>query len=166
MLQLLASYETICEQIRELFAHHGFAACVYAGFLQIFTAHREPDGGYQKYVTNEIMMLPNMQRYTELYQAVTRRNAIYEQLAGGRPETCDSPMVWIACYWDELAHSAAANAFYCGYRAACMLADRFGLTETDAFARACKLLILEHTFQYIESLSEKERHSEHAYTII
>lgn len=159
-MKLLAEYESICEQIREYHAHHAFIAGIYAGFKQIFTCSHSVDAGYHKYVSDEVDKLPNMKRYPELYKASIKRNEIYDKLAEGRVEDCDSPMVCISCYWGEMAASAAANAFYCGYRAASAITDRFGLSETNYEARVMKMLAFEHAFGYIESFSEMERRLE------
>lgn len=158
--KLLAEYEDICQSIRELWAQHGFIAGIYAGFRHIFTQARDMDAGYGKYVMDEMMMQANIPRHPELQNAVMRRHELYEQLAEGRVENCDSPMVCISCYWDEMASSAGAIAFYSGYRAAGSLADQFGLMETDYMERTSKLLMLEHAFGYIESVAERERRLE------
>lgn len=157
---MLAEYESICDTIRECYARHGFVAGIYAGFRHAFTPAKEIDAGYGKYVMDEVMKQPNMQRYQDLYLAVTRRNALYDILARGRVENCDSPIVCISCYWSEMACSAGSIAFYCGYRAAGSIIDRFGLMETDYMARTGKLLLLEHSFRYIETVAEKERRIE------
>lgn len=157
---LLTEYESICKTIRECYARHGFIAGIYAGFRHAFTPAKEIDAGYDKYVMDEVMKQPNMQRYHELYKAVTHKNKLYEMLAEGRAENCDSPMVCISCYWSEMACSAGSIGFYCGYRAAGSITDRFGLMETDYMGRMSKLLTLEHAFRYIETVAERERRME------
>lgn len=155
-----AEFEELCQAIQKQYALHGFLAGVYAGFRHAFTGAREVDAGYDKYVMNEVMMLPNMKRNQELYQAVVKRNKIYKVLAEGRVKDCNSPLVCISCYWDEMACSAGSIAFYCGYRAAGSITDRFGLMETDYIARTSKLLMLEHSFGYIETVAERDRRLE------
>lgn len=153
-------YESICKTIREEHAKHGFMAGIYAGFRHIFTPFKEMDAGYDKYVMNEVMMMENLPRNQKLYQAVLKRNEIYGALAEGRVKDSYSPMVSISCYWDEMANSAGALAFYMGYRAAHSITDRFGLMETDYASKTAKLLMLEHAFGYTQTVAERDRRLE------
>lgn len=158
--ELLRKYETICKEIGEYYVRHGFVAGIYAGFRHCFTIARDIDAGYDRYVMNEIMTQPNMQRHVEIYKTISLRNEIYNKLAEECVENCDSPIVCISCYWDEVASGKGELAFYCGYRAANAIADRFGLMETDYMQRMVKTLSLEHTFHYIETVAEMERRLE------
>lgn len=153
-------YESTCMTIREQYAMHGFIAGIYAGFRHIFTPHKEIDGGYDRFVVDEVMMTKNLPRNQKLYRAVLKRKELYDVLAEGRVKNSNSPMVCIACYWDEMACSAGALAFYMGYRAAHSITDRFGLMETDYASRTAKLLMLEHAFGYIETVAERDRRLE------
>lgn len=153
-------FESICRTIQEQYAFHGFVAGIYAGFRHIFTPHKEMDGGYNKYVMDELMSAKNMPRNQTLHHAVLARKEIYDILAEGRVKNSRSPLVSIACYWDEMACSAGSLAFYIGYRAAHSITDRFGLMETDYAAKIAKLLMLEHSFGYIETVAERDRRLE------
>lgn len=157
---LFEEYERLYKMIREQYARHGFIAGIYAGFRHIFTPHHETDGGYDKYVMNELMLADNMPRNQTLYQAVLKKNEIYNVLAKGRVVDSYSPLVGIACYWDEMACSAGSLAFYMGYRAAHSITDRFGVMETNYEAKTSKLLMLEHAFGFIETVAEKDRRME------
>lgn len=157
---LFEEYEGLYKLIREQYAQHGFIAGIYAGFRHIFTPHHETDGGYNKYVMDELMLAENMPRNQALYQAVLKKNEIYDVLAKGRVQDSYSPLVGIACYWDEMACSAGSLAFYMGYRAAHAITDRFGVMETNYEAKTAKLLMLEHAFGYIETVAEKDRRME------
>lgn len=150
-------YESVCKTIREQHAMHGFIAGIYAGFRHIFTPFKEIDGGYDKYVVNEIMMMENLPRNQKLYQAVLRRNEIYGELAEGRVKNSYSPLVCISCYWEEMASSAGSLSFYMGYRAAHAITDRFGIMETDYASKTAKLLMLEHAFGYTQTVAERDR---------
>lgn len=157
---LFEEYEGLYKTIREQYARHGFIAGIYAGFRHIFTPHHETDGGYDKYVMNEVMLADNMPRNQILYQAVLRKNEIYDVLAKGRVVDSYSPLVGIACYWDEMACSAGSLAFYMGYRAAHAITDRFGIMETNYEAKTAKLLMLEHAFGFVETVAERDRRME------
>ena len=153
-------FESLCCTIREQYAKHGFMAGIYAGFRHIFTPCREIDGGYDKYVVNEVMMVENMPRNQILYQAVLKRKEIYDTLEEGRVKNSNSPLVCISCYWDEMACGAGSMAFYMEYRAAHAITDRFDRLETDYTAKTSKLLMLEKAFGYIETVAERDRRLE------
>ena len=157
---LFEEYEGLYKTIREQYAQHGFIAGIYAGFRHIFTPFHETDGGYNKYVMDELMVMYNIPRSQTLYQAVLKKNGIYEVLAKDRVEDSYSPLVGIACYWDEMACSAGSLAFYMGYRAAHSITDRFGVMETNYEAKTAKLLMLEHAFGFIETVAERDRRME------
>lgn len=69
-------------------------------------------------------------------------------------------MTSICCYWDQAAHSASLNGFYCGYRAA--LGITFSVTPFNHYLSAVssKLLTMEHRLGYIKSYSEIENELE------
>ena len=158
--ELFEEFEALYKIIREQYAMHGFIAGIYAGFRHIFTPYNETEGGFHKYVTDELMLKENMPRNQTLYHAVLRKNDIYDTLARGRVEDSYSPLVAITCYWDEMACSAGSLAFYMGYRAAHSITDRFGIIETNYEAKTAKLLMLEHAFGYIETVAERDRRME------
>ena len=157
---LFEEYEELYKTIREQYARHGFIAGIYAGFRHIFTPYHETDGGYDKYVMDEVMLTKNLPRHQTLYKAILKKNEIYEVLAKDRVVDSYSPLVGITCYWDEMASNAGSLAFYMGYRAAHSITDRFGIMETNYEAKTAKLLMLEHAFGLIETVAERDRRVE------
>ena len=61
----LAEYEHTCSNIRDYSARYGFLAGMYCGFKQYFTPEVEDDGGFLKYVNDEIGRMPRMKRHKE-----------------------------------------------------------------------------------------------------
>lgn len=157
---LLSEYEAVCQQIREFSAQHGFIAGMYCGFKQLFTLDSEIDGGFDKYVVQDIGWKPKMERHTANYANIEQRNQIYGQIEADEPESIGKKMVIVSCYWSQVAHSASLNAFYCGYRAALSIKDRIAPFEGDYTVRVRKELAMEHQLGYIESYSEIERRLE------
>ena len=50
----LAEYEHTCSSIRDYSARYGFLAGLYCGFKQYFSPEVEDDGGFMRYVNDEI----------------------------------------------------------------------------------------------------------------
>ena len=159
-LALLGEYEALCVQIRQYSARYGFIAGMYCGFKQILTFDQEYDGGFEKYVVEEISLMPKMQRHPQNYANMEKRNAVHEKIIADAPKKVRNAMVPVECYWSQVAHSASMNGFYCGYRAAGAITDRVALTEANYIHRVSKQVTMEHALGYIESFSEKERHQE------
>lgn len=156
-MSLLYEYEAICQQIREFSAQHGFIAGIYCGFKQLFTDDHAIDGGFNKYVVEEIAWMPRMERHTSNYANIEKRNEIYGQIESEEPKLIGKKMVIVSCYWSQAAHSASLNAFYCGYRAALCIKDSIAPLEGNYIARIRKVLTMEHQLGYIESYAEIER---------
>ena len=165
--QALAEYESTSTRIREFSASFGFTAGIYCGFKQLFTADREEDGGYFSHVVDEIATRPRMERHQENYTNIEKRHEAYGKITERESEQTVELMTIICCYWDQVAHSASLNGFYCGYRAA--LGITFAVTPFNHYLAAVsnKLLTMEHHLGYIKSYSEienelarKQHHSE------
>lgn len=157
---LLNDYEAVGQQIREFSAEYGFTAGIYCGFRQLFTHDCAVDGGFQKYVVEDISMKPKMEHHADNYANIEKRNVLYGQLSADESEATIERLVAVSCYWSQAAHSASLNGFYFGYRAALSIKDRIAPFEGDYMARVCKQLAMEHQLGYIESYSETERRLE------
>lgn len=159
-IQALAEYESTSMLIREYAASFGFTAGIYCGFKQIFTADREEDGGFFRHVVEEIAMRPRMERHHENYANMEKRNEAYDKITKGESEQIVDLMTIVCSYWDQVAHSASLNGFYCGYRAA--LSITFSVTPFNHYLSAVssKLLTMEHRLGYIKSYSEIENELE------
>ena len=79
----LSEYEKICSSLREYAARYGFLAGIYCGFRQYFTSAHEADGGFTKYVCDEIHRMPKMKRHREYYADIKRRNSLAEAMETG-----------------------------------------------------------------------------------
>lgn len=152
----LAEYESTSILIREYSASFGFTAGIYCGFKQLFTADSEEDGGFFSHVVDEIATHPRMERHQENYTNLEKRYEAYCNITEGEREQTVELMTIICCYWDQVAHSASLNGFYCGYRAA--LGITFSVTPFNHYlpAVSSKLLTMEHRLGYIKSYSEIE----------
>ena len=79
----LAEYEKTCSSLREYAARYGFLAGIYCGFQQYFTSAHEADGGFTKYVCDEIYRMPKMMRHREYYSDIERRNSLADAMETG-----------------------------------------------------------------------------------
>lgn len=156
-LTLLNEYEALCVQIREYSARYGFIAGMYCGFKQILTYDQEYDGGFNKYVVEDVAWMPKMQRHTQNYANINKRNEVRERIVDGETKKVSKAMVCVECYWSQVAHSASLNGFYCGYRAAGAVTDTVAMTENNYMRRVSKEITMEHALGYIESYAEMER---------
>lgn len=159
-LPLLSEYEALCVQIRHYSAKYGFIAGVYCGFKQILTFDQEYDGGFEQYVVEEVGLKPKMERHTENYANIEKRNEVHQKIIDSESKKVSNAMVPVECYWSQVAHSASLSGFYCGYRAAGAITDMVALTENNYIRRVSKQVTMEHALGYIESYSEMERRKE------
>ena len=159
-LQVLSEYEDASTQICKFSASFGFTAGIYCGFKQLFTVDREEDGGFYSHVVDEIATRPRMELHRENYANMEKRNEEYDKITEGECEQIVDLMTSICCYWDQAAHSASLNGFYCGYRAA--LDITFSINPFNYYlpAISSKLLTMEHRLGYIKSYSEIENELE------
>lgn len=152
-LALLEQYETTCIQIQDFSASYGFRAGLLCGFKQFFTDDNAVDGGFSKYVSQQITMMPNMRTYAANFQNIEHRNTLYSQLCM-KSEAVNTYMVSIDCTWSQRAYSASIYGFYCGYHGAMRIIDEvmplpFGSTTNDR-----KTIAMEHHLGFSHSRNE------------
>lgn len=158
--QALSEYEYISTLIREFSASFGFTAGIYCGFKQLFTLDREEDGGFFSHVVDEIATRPRMECHHENYANLQKRHELYTRIIESESEQTVDLMTIICCYWDQAAHSASLNGFYCGYRAALGITFTVTPFNHSLSAVSSKLLTMEHRLGYIKSFSEIENELE------
>lgn len=157
---LLSEYEETCVKIREFSASYGFIAGLYCGFKQYFTPEREDDGGFAKYVSDDIALMPKMKRHLENYANIEHRNEIGASIIDGMDEKMHEHFVSVECAWSQRAHSASINGFYAGYRAALAILDKIEPFSCCSVKMNSKVLSMEHRLGYIRSFEEIERQRE------
>ena len=84
-----------------------------------------------------------MERNRENYANIEKRNKLYGQIIADEPTAIGKKMVIVSCYWDQVAHSASLNGFYCGYQAAQHIAFKVAPFEGDFYAMTAKILSME-----------------------
>ena len=155
-LTLLTEYEDTCTHIREFSATYGFQAELLCGFLQFFTDDRTEDGGFTKFVSNQIAMMPNMRNYPKNFNNITHRNILYTKICDSNSKDICTHMVTLDCVWSQRAYSASIDGFYCGYRGAMAIIDEVMPLPYGSAMNISKLLTMEHRLGYIQSFSEQE----------
>lgn len=119
----LAEYEHTCSSIRNYSARYGFLAGLYCGFKQYFTPEVEDDGGFLKYVNDEIGRMPRMKRHKEYFDDVIRRNNLARAMEEETDDTIRYHVVSVESAWGQRAYSASIDGFYLGYRAAIVILE-------------------------------------------
>ena len=156
-LIVLTEYEDTCAKIREFSASYGFIAGLCCGFRQYFTLDDEDDGGFMKYVANDIWLIPKMKRHAEHYANIKRRDKAGQALLDGESKEIQEHIVSVECAWSQRAYSASISGFYCGYRAAVAILDRIEPYSGCSVKMTARILSMEHRLGYIESFEEIER---------
>ena len=153
----LAEYEHTCSNIRDYSARYGFLAGLYCGFKQYFTPEVEDDGGFLKYVNDEIGRMPRMKRHKEYFDDVIHRNRLACAMEDETDDTIRYHVVSIESAWGQRAYSASVDGFYLGYRAAIAILETVEPQNWPALAMERNLLMMEHRLGFIKSYEEIER---------
>ena len=156
----LAEYEHTCSSIRDYSARYGFLAGLYCGFKQYFTPEVEDDGGFMKYVNDEIGRMPRMKRHKGYFDDITRRNDLAYAMEEETDDTIRYHVVSIESAWGQRAYSASVDGFYLGYRAAIAILEKVEPQNWPALAMERNLLMMEHRLGVIKSYEEIERDKE------
>ena len=156
----LAEYEHTCSSIRDYSARYGFLAGLYCGFKQYFTPEVEDDGGFMKYVCDEIGRMPRMKRHKEYFDDVTRRNDLAYAMEEGTDDMIRYHVVSVESAWRQRIYSASIDGFYLGYRAAISILETVEPQNWPTLAMERNLLMMEHRLGFIKSYEEIERDKE------
>ena len=149
-IALLDEYEHTCAEIQDFSASYGFRAGLLCGFKQFFTNDHNEDGGFSKYVSQQIAMMPNMCTYSENFQNIEHRNTLYSQLCN-KSEIVHTHMVSLDCTWSQRAYSASIYGFYCGYHAALTIIDEVMPLPFTSALNIRKTLMMEHRLGFIKT---------------
>lgn len=147
----LAEYEKTCSSLREYAARYGFLAGIYCGFKQYFTSAHEADGGFTKYVCDEIHRMPKMKRHREYYADIERRNSLAEAMDTGSTGKAQYHIVSVECAWDQRSYSASIDGFYLGYHAAVAILEEIEPYSFPALKLESNILCMEHRLGYIKT---------------
>ena len=156
----LAEYEHTCSSIRDYSARYGFLAGLYCGFKQYFTPEVEDDGGFMKYVNDEIGRMPRMKRHKGYFDDITRRNDLAYAMEEETDDTIRYHVVSVESAWGQRTYSASIDGFYLGYRAAIAILEKVEPQNWPALAMERNLLMMEHRLGFIKSYEEIERDKE------
>ena len=156
----LAEYEHACSSIRDYSARYGFLAGLYCGFKQYFTPEVEDDGGFMKYVNDEIGRMPRMKRHKGYFDDITRRNKLAYAMEEETDDMIRYHVVSVESAWGQRAYSASIDGFYLGYRAAIAILEKVEPQNWPALVMERNLLMMEHRLGFIKSYEEIERDKE------
>ena len=116
------------EKRREYVAAFAFKRGLFGGFRQFFSAAPDKDGGFTKFILNDLMVNPKNKKYSEYANYTSRCLEIQNQIQELFPEDdhdedSHTEPVFNCCtvvfsIMDQREYSAAIDGFYCGYTAA------------------------------------------------
>ena len=148
---LLAEYEKTCSNLREYAARYGFLAGIYCGFKQYFTSSHEADGGFTKYVCDEIHRMPKMMQHREYYSDIELRNSLADAMETGSTGKAQYHIVSVECAWDQRSYSASIDGFYLGYHAAVAILEEIEPYSFPTLKLESNILCMEHRLGYIKT---------------
>lgn len=147
----LAEYEITCSSLREYAAKYGFLAGIYSGFKQYFTSEWDADGGFSRYVCEDIYRMPKMMRHSEYYSDIERRNSLADAMETGSTGKAQYHIVSVECAWDQRSYSASIDGFYLGYHAAVAILEEIEPYSFPALKLESNILCMEHRLGYIKT---------------
>ena len=133
---------------------------MYCGFKQYFTPEVEDDGGFMKYVNDEIGRMPRMKRHKGYFDDITRRNKLAYAMEEETDDMIRYHVVSVENAWGQHAYSASIDGFYLGYRAAIAILEKVEPQSWPALVMERNLLMMEHRLGFIKSYEEIERDKE------
>lgn len=147
----LTEYEKTCSSLREYAAKYGFLAGIYCGFKQYFTSEGDADGGFARYVSDEIHRMPKMMRHKAYYADIECRNKLADAMETGSTGKVQYHIVSVECAWDQRSYCASIDGFYLGYHAAVAILEEIEPYSFPALKLESNILCMEHRFGYIET---------------
>lgn len=147
----LTEYEKTCSKLREYAAKYGFLAGIYCGFKQYFTSGGDADGGFTKYVFDEIHRMPQMKRHKAYYSDIECRNRLAEAMESGSTGNAQYHIISVGCAWDQRSYSASIDGFYLGYHAAIAILEEIEPCSCPALKLESNILCMEHRLGYIKT---------------
>lgn len=110
------------KRMEELFAENmkysmgcGFKRGLYAGFEHFFTTESAGDP-FNKYVYQELLQMPNMQKHTKFYERKTEINKLYEEIQECLNGDSLEWLTTILCIFEGKELGVLRYSFYMGYR--------------------------------------------------
>jgi len=154
--EIYKQYEEHQNEVRSFSARYGFLAGLYCGFMQYFTSDQSTDGGFDKFVSSQIFMIPNMCNYSNNYNHITQKNILYSKLLENENDQISSYLVVVDYTWSQRCYSASIDGFYCGYRAALAILDMVGHLKHEPKTITDKLHVIEQFWGFPRSMIQTE----------
>lgn len=148
---LLAAYEKTCSSLQEYTAQYSFLAGIYSGFKQYFTSEWDADGGFSRYVCEDIYRMPQMKRHWKYYSHMEYREKLANAMVTGTTSETQYHLVSVACAWEQRSYSASMDGFYLGYHAAAAILEEIEPCHFAAPKLERNILCMEHHLGYIQS---------------
>lgn len=130
----LASIEASSQKNLKRAVSFGFSRGLYAGFNSAFVPDL-PEDLFQPLVVDELLTMPNMQRYTEYSNERGKARILYSCLYGQVNDIVQEHLTSIESAWDERLYGVLRHAFDMGRRQAESLVDEIQYRKAGKIIR-------------------------------
>lgn len=131
----------------------GFKRGIYAGHEQ-FLAFDSTKDCFNKFVHDELLVMPNMKRYTTYYNRQTEINKLFNKVMEALGTDNQEYMVTIYCVCDEKNYAVLRYAFYLGYRYALSMIEEIKTLNVEDITD--KILYTEYELGLTMTCKERE----------
>ena len=132
----------------------GFKRGIYAGYEQFFSLENTKDS-FGKFVYDELLVMPNMKKYTTYYNRQTEINMLFDKVMRVLETDNQEHMTTIYCACDEKNYAVLREAFYMGYRYALSMIEEIKTSNIADITD--KILYTEHELGFTMTCKERER---------
>lgn len=152
----LSEMENLCANNVKYALKFGFTRGMFVGFQQFFVKNttKRP---FEKFVINEILEQPRMNRYEEYSNRRIEFNEICKMIEAQLDKEQGEHLISIYCGWEDRLYGVLRHAFYMGYRYALFIIEEvepIGAT----FQIVEKTLMTEYEIGFTCTAEERERY--------
>lgn len=140
--RLFSSYEIN----RDYAARYGFKCGLTGAMAQIYSRDDSRDGGFNRLVIEDLLMMPGMKRHGEFYSRLTMIHDLEHTISSLLPLENADDLVSIECALDNRVYHAAICAFSMGYYSGFKIMSE--LSPELAIKNTYKLREVENTLQF------------------
>lgn len=151
----LSKMENYCEENIKYSIKFGFTSGTFAGFQQFFVKETTKCP-FEDFVTNQILVEPNMRKHADYYQRRCEFNDINFTLEKQLDAINREHLISIYSAWDNRLYGVLRHSFYLGYRYALSVIDCVKPIDTS-LDMIGKTLLTEYELGFINTGAEQEQ---------
>ncbi len=151
----LSEMENLCADNVKYALKFGFMRGMFTGFQQFFEENT-PKQPFEKFVINEILKQPRMNRYEKYSSKRNEFNEICKKIEAQLDKDQGDHLISVYCGWEERLYGVLRYAFYMGYRYALFIIEEIEPGAT--FEIVEKTLMTEYEIGFTCTAEERERY--------